>query len=141
MADPLTSQIETPVSARILEGFSDFLLEVDEDTAVVEEPEDEDPADGVTAPLVPEPAPPGVTDGGVGRVARRVVTPGGSPDSANILEPSADMSAIPLKPSSPHFCQVLPPSEDTIIGDSESLGLAGINVTNILFPSLLIPFA
>ena len=71
MADPLTSQIETPVSARILEGFSDFLLEVDEDTAVVEEPEDEDPADGVTAPLVPEPAPPGVTDGGVGRVASR----------------------------------------------------------------------
>ena len=71
MADPLTSQTETPVSARILEGFSGFLLEVDEDTAVVEEPEDEDPADGVTAPLVPEPVPPGVTGGGVGRVASR----------------------------------------------------------------------
>ena len=71
MADPLTSQIETPVSARILEGFSDFLLEVDDDVTVVEEPEDEDPVEGVAAPLVPEPVPPGVTGGGVGRVARR----------------------------------------------------------------------
>ena len=70
MADPLTSQIEFPVSARF-EGFSGFLLEVDDDAAVVEVPEDEEPVDGVAAPLVPEPAPPGVAGGGVGRVARR----------------------------------------------------------------------
>ena len=44
---------------------------MDDDAAVVEAPEDEDPADGVAAPLVPEPVPPGVTGGGVGRVARR----------------------------------------------------------------------
>ena len=29
------------------------------------------PEDGAAAPPVPEPIPPGVTDGGVGRVARR----------------------------------------------------------------------
>ena len=36
---------------------------MDDDATVVEAPEDEDPADGVTAPLVPEPVPPGVTGG------------------------------------------------------------------------------
>ena len=44
---------------------------MDDDAAVVEVPEDEEPVDGVAAPLVPEPAPPGVAGGGVGRVARR----------------------------------------------------------------------
>ena len=39
---------------------------MDDDAAVVEAPED-----GVAAPLAPEPVPPGVTGGGVGRVARR----------------------------------------------------------------------
>ena len=38
---------------------------------MAETPEDKDPADGVAAPPVPEPVPPGVTGGGVGRVARR----------------------------------------------------------------------
>ena len=71
MADPLTSQTEIPVSARFDDDFSGFLLEVDDDAAVVEVPEDEDPADGIAAPLVPEPVPPGVTGGGVGRVASR----------------------------------------------------------------------
>ena len=55
----------------MLEDFPGFLLEVDDDTTVVEVPEDEEPADGVVAPLVPEPVPPGVTGGGVGRVASR----------------------------------------------------------------------
>ena len=92
MADPLTSQTEAPVSARILEGFSGFLLEVDEDAAVVEAPEDEDPADGVAAPLVPEPVPPGVTDVDVDRVPRRYT--GLSPRvDVNILDPSADIEA------------------------------------------------
>ena len=44
---------------------------MDDGVAAVEAPEDEDPADGVAAPPAPEPAPPGVTGGGVGRVARR----------------------------------------------------------------------
>ena len=35
---------------------------MDDDAAVVEAPEDEEPVvDGVTAPLTPEPVPPGVT--------------------------------------------------------------------------------
>ena len=46
-------------------------MEADDDAAVVEVSEDEEPADGVAAPLVPEPVPPGVTGEGVGRVARR----------------------------------------------------------------------
>ena len=72
-ANPLTSQTEIPVSARILEGFSGFLLEADDDVVVaaVEAPEDEELVDEVAVPLAPEPVPPGVTDGGVGRVARR----------------------------------------------------------------------
>ena len=55
----------------MLEDFPGFLLEVDDDAAVVEAPEDEEPVDEAAAPLVPEPVPPGVTGGGVGRVASR----------------------------------------------------------------------
>lgn len=44
---------------------------MDDVVAAVEAPEDEEPVDGMAAPLAPEPAPPGVTGGGVGRVARR----------------------------------------------------------------------
>ena len=43
----------------------------DDDVVAVEIPEDEELVDGAAAPLAPEPAPPGVTGGGVGRVARR----------------------------------------------------------------------
>ena len=40
--------------------------------AAGEDPEaEEEPVDGVAAPLAPEPVPPGATGGGVGRVARR----------------------------------------------------------------------
>ena len=62
-ANPLTSQIEFPVSARILEGFSGFLLEVDDDV-VTEAPEGAEPMDGavgVVVPPAPVPVPPGVT--------------------------------------------------------------------------------
>ena len=73
--NPLTSQIEFPVSARF-DDFSGFLLEVDDDV-VTEASEDAESADGVVGvdgvvvPPVPVPVPPGVTGGGVGRVARR----------------------------------------------------------------------
>ena len=51
----------------MLEDFPGFLLEVDDDAAVVKAPEDEEPVDEAAAPLVPEPVPPGVTGGGVNR--------------------------------------------------------------------------
>ena len=73
-ANPLTSQIEFPVSARF-DDFSGFLLEVDD--VVTEASEDAESVDGVVGvdgvvvPPVPVPVPPGVTGGGVGRVSRR----------------------------------------------------------------------
>ena len=93
-ANPLTSQIEFPVSARILEGFSGFLLEVDDGVAAVEAPEDAELVDEATVPPVPEPASPGVTGGGVDRIARRYTgLKSGyvTCDIANILDPSADI--------------------------------------------------
>ena len=45
-ANPPTTQIEIPVSARFDDDFSGFLLEVDDDI-VTEAPEDAEPADGV----------------------------------------------------------------------------------------------
>ena len=47
MANPLTSQTETPVSARFDDGFSGFLLVVDDGVEVAETPEDEESVDGV----------------------------------------------------------------------------------------------
>lgn len=55
----------------MLEDFPGFLLEVDDDAAVVEVPEDEELVNEVAVQPVPAPVPPGVTGGGVGRVARR----------------------------------------------------------------------
>ena len=56
----------------MLEAYDDDVV-----VAAVEIPEDEEPVDGVAGvdgvvvPPAPEPVPPGVTGGGVGRVARR----------------------------------------------------------------------
>ena len=47
IATPPTTQIEVPVSARMLDDFSGFLLEVDDGVEVAETPEDEEPVDGV----------------------------------------------------------------------------------------------
>ena len=66
IANPPTSQTEDPVSARLDDDFSGFLLEVDDDV-VTEAPEDAEPVDGVVGvdgvvvPPVPVPVPPGVT--------------------------------------------------------------------------------
>ena len=65
-ANPPTSQTETPVSARLDDDFSGFLLEVDDGVEVAETPEDEELVDGVVvvdgtvAPPVPVPVSPGV---------------------------------------------------------------------------------
>ena len=63
MANPPTTQTETPVSARFDDDFSGFLLEVDDDV-VTEAPEDAEPVDGVVGVdgVVVPPVPPGVTD-------------------------------------------------------------------------------
>lgn len=63
IANPPTSQTETPVSARFDDNFSGFLLEVDDDV-VTEAPEDAEPVDGVVGVdgVVVPPVPPGVTD-------------------------------------------------------------------------------
>ena len=62
IATPPTTQIEVPVSARMLDDFPGFLLEADDD-AVTEAPEDAEPVDGVVgvAGVVVPPVPPGVT--------------------------------------------------------------------------------
>ena len=64
IANPPTSQTETPVSARFDDNFSGFLLEVDDDV-VTEAPEDAEPVDGVVGVdgvvVPPVPVPPGVT--------------------------------------------------------------------------------
>ena len=65
-ANPPTAQTEIPVSARFDDDFSGFLLEVDDDVAAAEVPEDEELVDGVVvvdgtvAPPVPVPVSPGV---------------------------------------------------------------------------------
>lgn len=82
----------------MLEDFPGFLLEVDDDAAVVEAPEDEGPVDGVAGvdgvvvPPVPVPVPPGVAGVDVDRVPRRYT--GLTPRvDVNILDPSADIEA------------------------------------------------